>query len=223
VVFSRGGLSLKGMDDIVAFFATRSIPLAINHCVSIDPAKDSELEINQIDFLRNRYPDNTVGYSTPEYANSTDSMVIAYAKGARIFERRIDIDSDGVTVSPYCSLPLQANEWFKAFQKVKKMCGGPGTQLRVPTKLEIDHLEALLRGVYAKRNLSEGHALTVDDVYLAIPLQKGQVSSRELTSGEILLKAVKKDQAIHIDDMDSQYAQIPSLRKKIYNRPSDLN
>jgi N-acetylneuraminate synthase len=66
----------------------------------------------------------------------------------------------------------------------------------------------------AKTNLPEGHQLTVDDVYLAIPLQKGHLSSRELTSGETLLKAVKKDQAIHIDDIDSQYAQTPSLRKK---------
>jgi sialic acid synthase SpsE len=100
-------------------------------------------------------------------------MVIAYAKDARIFERRIDIDSDGVTVSPYCSLPLQVDEWFKAFQKVKKMRGGPGTQLRVPTKLEIGHLEAQLRGVYAKRSLPERHPLTVDDVYLAIPSSEG--------------------------------------------------
>ena len=58
-------------------------------------------------------------------------------------------------------------------QQVKKMRGGPGTQLRVPTKLEIDHLEAQLRGVYTKTNLPEGHQQIVDDVYLAIPLQKG--------------------------------------------------
>jgi hypothetical protein len=65
-----------------------------------------------------------------------------------------------------------------------------------------------------RESFREGHPLTVDDVYLAIPLQKGHLSSRELTSGETLLKAVKKDQAIHIDDIDSQYAQTPSLRKK---------
>jgi sialic acid synthase SpsE len=52
VVVSTGGSSLKDMDDIVTFFANRNIPLAINHCVSIYPAEDSELEINQIDFLR---------------------------------------------------------------------------------------------------------------------------------------------------------------------------
>ena len=75
----------------------------------------------------------------------------------------------------------------------------------------------------ARRQTFRKDQLTVDDVYLAIPLQKAQLSSRELTSGETLLKAVKKDQAIHIDDIDSQYAQTPSLRKKIHNRPADVN
>lgn len=211
------------MDDLVAFFDKWNISLTINHCVSIDLAKDSELEINQIEFLRSRYPDNTIGYSTHEYTNSTSSMMIAYAKGARIFERLIDIDSDGLRGSPNCSLPLQVDEWFKALKKVKKMCGAPGTHLRMPTKQEIEHQEALLPGVYAKTDLPKGHPLATDDVYLAIPLQKGQLSRRELTCGEILLKDIKKDQAIRIDDIDSKYARIPSVRKKIYSRTSHVN
>jgi N-acetylneuraminate synthase len=223
VVVSTGGSSLKDMDDIVTFFTNRNIPLAINHCVSIYPAEDSELEINQIDFLRNRYPNNTIGYSTHEYTDWVNSMMISYAKGARTWERHIDIDSDGVKVSPYNSLPHQIDEWFKAFHKVKEMCGPPGTQKRMPPKKEIEYLDALVRGVYAKEDLPEGHSLTDDDVYLAIPLQKGQLSCRELMSGEMLLKPVMKDQAIHIDDIESPYAQIPSLKKTIYNRGLDVS
>ena len=56
VIVSTGGSSLKDMDDMVTFFDNRNIPLAINHCVSLYPTEDSELELNQIDFLRNRYP-----------------------------------------------------------------------------------------------------------------------------------------------------------------------
>lgn len=222
VVVSTGGSSLKDMDDIVTFFTNRNIPLAINHCVSLYPSEDSELEINQIDFLRNRYPNNTIGYSTHEYTDWTNSMLIAYAKGARTFERHIDINTDGVKVSPYCSQPHQVDEWFKAFHKVKEMCGAPGTQKRMPPKKEIEYLDALVRGVYAKEDLPEGHSLTDDDVYLAIPLQKGQLSCRELMSGEMLLKPLKKDQAISIDDIESPYSQIPSLRKTIYNRGLDV-
>ena len=65
--------SLKDMDDIVTFFPNRNIPLAINHCVSIYPSEDPELEINQIDFLRNRFPNNTIGFSTHEYSDWTYS------------------------------------------------------------------------------------------------------------------------------------------------------
>ena len=42
-------------------------------------------------------------------------MLIAYAKGARTFERHIDIDSEGVKVCPYCRLPDQVDQWFQGF------------------------------------------------------------------------------------------------------------
>ena len=222
VIVSTGGCSLKDMDDIVTFFANRNIPLGINHCVSIYPSEDSELELNQIDYLRNRYPQNTIGFSTHEYTDWTNSMLIAYAKGARMFERHIDIQTDGMKVSPYCSLPHQLDEWFKAFHKAKEMCGAPGTQKRIPPRKEIEYLDALVRGVYAREDLAEGHCLTDDDVFLAIPLQKGQLSCRELMRGEMLLRSVKKDAPIRIDDIESPYSQIPSLRKAIYKRGLDV-
>jgi len=39
--------------------------------------------------------------------------------------------------------------------------------------------------------------------------------------GELLLKAVKRDAPIKIDDIESPYSQIPSLRQTIYNRGID--
>src|SRR5688572_28301330 len=54
VIASSGGSSLKDTDDLVTFFANRNIPLALNHCVSLYPTEQSDLELNQIDFLRDR-------------------------------------------------------------------------------------------------------------------------------------------------------------------------
>lgn len=221
VIVSTGGSSLKDLDDIVTFFTSRNIPIGINHCVSIYPSEDSELELNQVDFLRHRYPNHTIGFSTHEYTSWRDSMLIAYAKGARMFERHIDISDDGVNVSPYCSLPHQVDEWFKAFHKAKEMCGAPGTQKRIPPKKEVEYLDALVRGVYVKTDLPEGHYLTDDDVYLAIPLLKGQLSCRELMRGEMLLRPLKKDSPIRIDDIESPYSQVASLRETIYKRGLD--
>jgi N-acetylneuraminate synthase len=221
VIVSTGGSSLKDIDDLVRFFDNRHIPLAINHCVSLYPSEDNELEMNQIDFLRDRYPDHVIGFSTHEYHDWTDSMLIAYAKGARTFERHIDIDDDSIKVSPYCSLPDQIDSWFKAYKKAKAMCGASGTQRRLPHPREIEYLDMLLRGVYAKQDLPKGHILTDDDVYLAIPLQKGQISCRELMRGEVLLRPLRQDESIMIDDIDSPYSSIPSLKAAIYARGLD--
>jgi sialic acid synthase SpsE len=222
VIVSTGGASIKDMDDFVKFFNNRNIPIAINHCVSIYPTEDRELELNQIDYLRNRYPNHVVGFSTHEYHDWQNSITIAYAKGARTFERHIDIDADGIPVSPYCSTPENVDRWFKAFNKAKEMCGAPGTAKRNPPEKEIVYLDALVRGVYAKRNLPAGYVLNHEsfekDFYMAIPLQKGQLSCREIKNGEVLIKDLKENEPIIIDDIDSPYAKIDSLRKIIYSR-----
>ena len=218
VSFSTGGSELKSIDDIVSFFTRRSIPLAINHCVSIYPSEDHELELNQIDFLRNRYPDLTIGFSSHEYRDWRTSIQMAYAKGARTFERHIDIDDGGIPVSPYCSLPEQCDEWFKAFHKAREMAGGSSTQRRSLPDKEVRYLDALVRGVYLKGDLPAGHVLTEDDVYLAIPLQKGQLSPREFMVGEVLARPVAADAPLQITDIESPYAQIPSLKALIEDR-----
>jgi sialic acid synthase SpsE len=222
VIVSTGGLSLKDMDDLVTFFENRNVPLAINHCIAAYPTEDKEMELNQIDFLRTRYPGHTIGLSSHEHQDWTSSIQIAYAKGARTFERHVDIDSDGATISPYSSKPEQVDTWFKAFKKAQEMCGSPGIERKRPMDKETNVLDNYIRGVYARRDLPAGHVLSNDgyerDVYLAYPLQKGQISCRELMNGEVLLKPVEVDKPIMIDTVDSPYAYNAELRAAIEQR-----
>jgi N-acetylneuraminate synthase len=221
VIASTGGSSLKDVDDLVTFFANRNIALALNHCVSLYPSEDAELELNQIDFLKDRYPGVTVGFSTHEYHDWSSSILMAYAKGARTFERHIDIDADAVPVSPYCSLPEQCDVWFKAFAKAKEMCGAPGSAKRVPTRRETEYLDGLVRGVYAKHDLPAGHRLTDEDVTLAIPLLRGQLSCRELIGGEALTAPIRAGAPLTVDHLGNPYSRIPALRGLIENRGLD--
>jgi N-acetylneuraminate synthase len=218
VVASTGGTSLKDMDDLVTFFNNRNIPLALNHCVALYPTEDGELELNQIDFLRDRYPGITVGLSTHEHTDWQSSIMIAYAKGANTFERHIDLESDDHPISPYCSTPQQIDTWFKAFKKAKEMCGAPGTRKRIPPEREIRYLDALVRGLYASRDLPAGHVLTGEDFFLSIPLQKGQISCRELIIEDRLTKPVKQGEPITIDHLDNIYSADPGMRTMIAGR-----
>ena len=218
VIASSGGADAHHIDKLVDYFTSRDIPFALNHCVSIYPSEDGELELNQIDYLKARYPDITIGLSTHEHRDWHDSILIAYGKGARTFERHVDIDFEGVAVSSYCTKPEQADIWFKAFNKAKEMCGGSAeTKRSVPAK-EREYLDALVRGVYVKQDLPAGHKLTDDDVYLAVPLLKGQISTREFESGEVLKGPLAADEPVLLDDIDAPYTSDPEVRRLVPDR-----
>jgi N-acetylneuraminate synthase len=206
VIASSGGAAEHHIDNLVEFFTSQGIPFALNHCVSLYPSEDSDLELNQIDYLKARYPGVVIGLSTHEQRDWHDSILIAYGKGARTFERHIDIDYEGVPVSPYCTKPEQADVWFKAFLIAKEMCGGTATERREVPAGEREYLDALVRGVYAKRDLPAGHVLTMDDVYLAVPLLHGQISTREFEGGEKLTAPMIAHEPVLLEDISASYS-----------------
>ena len=218
VIASTGGSSLADVDNLVELFAKAGVPFALNHCVSIYPSEDSELDLNQIDFLRARYPDTTIGFSSHEKTDWSSSILIAYGKGARTFERHIDIEDDGVVVSPYCTTPAQADTWFKAFNKAREMCGASAEAKRRPPQKEVRYLDELVRGVYARRDLQAGDVLTDDDIYLAVPLLHGQLSCREFSTGEVLKGPMLRDEPIFLCDVDSDYANDLTLQRLVVDR-----
>jgi N-acetylneuraminate synthase len=222
VIISSGGASEKDLDDLVGFFEKRDIPVAVNHCVSLYPSEDEELDLDQIDYLKRRFPDHVIGFSTHEYTDWRNSMLISYAKGARTWERHIDIDYEGVKVSPYCSLPQNCDDWFKAFHKAREMCGGRGDQRRSISRRETEYLDALVRGAYARHDLEPGYVFSKDaferDFYMAIPLRKGQLSVREVMNGEKLIAAIKADEPLTINHIDGPYNENEGLRQLILNR-----
>lgn len=230
VSISIGGAETKDLENIANFFNRRKVPLAINNCVSQYPTEDEDLKLNQIDYLVQKYPDNVIGLSSHEYHDWHTSVTIAYAKGARTFERHVDITDpikagEEYKVSSYCSLPHQVDEWFKAFKKAKEMCGnGQYTSLRNIPKKETVYLNELVRGIYARRPLKAGEVITKENFnelfYMAVPLLKGQISCREVLTGIALTHDVAQDYPVAIHDINSTYAS-DNLKSLIYDRGFD--
>ena len=208
VIVSTGGANDKQIDDVISFFVNRNISVSINHCVSKYPSEDDELELNQIDYLKQKYPNLVIGLSTHEYHDWHSSMLISYAKGARLWERHIDIpypkDHEQKEVSKYCSLPHQIDEWFKAYNKAVVMCGTSSDVRRVIDEKESIYLESLYRGLYLKRDMKSGEVVKIQDLYSAIPYQKEikHISSRDFIGNDcILICDIKKDEPLLRDDI----------------------
>ena len=209
VILSSGGANEKQIDDAVKFFLNRQIPLALNHCISKYTSEENELELDQIDFLKNKYPNITIGLSTHEYHDWHSSMLISYAKGARTWERHIDLpypkNHIQKEVSPYCSLPHQIDTWFKAFHTAQTMCGTCCDERRTIDQKETEYLESLYRGLYLRKNIKKGEKITIDHLYSAIPYQKeiSQLSSRNFIEKDCKAKHnLKKDDPLTKKDIE---------------------
>jgi N-acetylneuraminate synthase len=222
VIVSTGGCAQAELDAVVGFFDRRAIPLAINHCVSLYPCEDGALELNQIDYLRHRYPHHVIGFSTHECTSWDASMYMSYAKGARSWERHIDIDYGGAPVSRYCSLPEQIGTWFTAYHKAREMGGGSAAQRRTLPRQEVEYLDALVRGVYARQPLPAGHRITPEsferDFYLAVPLRKGQISCREPLGGLVLSRPLAADAALMLQTVEGGLPDNQGQRVRILQR-----
>ena len=195
IVISVGGKNIEEIDWLVNYLEMKNAVFAIQHCVAIYPTEDTDLEINQIEFLKNRYPNVPIGFSTHENPNNLNAIQLATSKGAQLFERHIGINTSKFKLNNYSSTPLQTQKWIQSFKISKSMLG---STLRKPTsKKENETLSSLSRGVYVKNKIQINDTINKENVYFAFPKLKNQISSSDFTSSVMSsIKILNKDQPI---------------------------
>jgi sialic acid synthase SpsE/mannose-6-phosphate isomerase-like protein (cupin superfamily) len=187
VIISTAGLSLNKIDRLVSYFEYKRADFALMHCVALYPTPADKVELNQIDLFRSRYPDIPVGFSTHEEPDNYTNIVIAYAKGASIFERHIGVATDTYTLNTYSSTPRQIAKWINAHQAAVAACGG---EYRAPAdRAETESLRSLMRGVYARAPIATGAIVKRENVFFSMPLQDGQLTSGDFNDGVVADKA----------------------------------
>ncbi len=202
VICSTGGLTIKEIDRIVSFLQHRGIQFALMHCVSIYPAPNNRLHLNQIEVLRNRYPGVSVGFSTHEDPSNLTAIVIAYAKGAQLFEKHVGVTTDQIKLNAYSATPGQVEAWLAAYQEAVAACGSDGER-KVPQE-EKEDLRSLMRGMYARKAIKASTVIKRADLFFAIPLLEGQLTSgawreglladRDYGIGEAFSASLRTDQ-----------------------------
>jgi len=200
VIASTGGLELSDIDNLVSFFQHRGIEHALMHCVSIYPIPPEHFHLNHIDTLRKRYSHCTIGWSTHENQDDTVPVQIAMAKGAKMFERHVGIETSEIKLNLYSSTPVQLDKWFEAYNYSRVLCGS--TTERPITSIEKESLDGLQRGIYVKTDVKKGELLKLEDIYFAMPFVEGQLPSELWQENGILIKrSINKDAPIFPEDV----------------------
>ncbi|MBT8342128.1 MAG: N-acetylneuraminate synthase family protein [Desulfatitalea sp.] len=180
IVASTAGAGLADIDRVVLFLKHRRKQFAIMHCVGEYPTRTEHLDLNQIDFFIQRYPDAVIGYSTHEAPDNLDAVKIAMAKGARLFERHVGLETDTYALNAYSSTPDQVSAWMQSAKEAMTMCGVAGDRRPIYDKERTD-LEGLMRGAFAKADIPSGQKISTADLFFAIPKLDGQVAANHIS------------------------------------------
>ncbi|MBP2636942.1 MAG: cupin protein [Firmicutes bacterium] len=213
IIASTAGAELVDIDNVVSFFRHRGKDISLMHCVAEYPTMNKDLQLNQIEFLRSRYPGVSVGYSTHEQPSNTRAVQLAIAKGAVIFEKHVGVACDGETLNSYSANPTEVRAWLLAAKDAYEMCG-IFNQHRPITEKEKADLQSLRRGVFASKPIKKGDKIDAGNTFFAIPSFDGQLLANDMSKYKLYhsLTDIEPNQAIYQDNAD-----VADIRPKILN------
>jgi sialic acid synthase SpsE/mannose-6-phosphate isomerase-like protein (cupin superfamily) len=180
LVISTAGEPFEEIDRVVSFYQDRGKQLAVLHCVGEYPTADDNLQLNQIDRLRERYENVEIGYSTHEAPDQVDAVRLAIAKGATVFEKHVGLPTATTTLNAYSANPEQIQRWLEAARSAIAMCGIEGRRHEFSVA-ERQTLGELRRAVFAGRDLAAGEVIRLSDVFLSIPGAADQLVANDLS------------------------------------------
>ena len=218
IIASTAGASEGDIDSVISFFKNREKDFAIMHCVAQYPTPNQKLNLSQIDYLTNRYPDTTIGYSTHEDPSNFSFVLMAAAKGAKIFEKHIGLPTDLYPVNKYSVTPAQFEKWLEALSLALIVCG-QGSKRTPIDKAEQDSLISLRRGMFVNKRIEKGEAISRKDIYFAFPPSQNQFTANDYSkySSFVAKSNIELDEAISHDNANilERRSVLEGITKKI--------
>lgn len=173
IIISVAGTTLQDVDNVVSFLKHRNKEFTIMHCVGEYPTQIENLQLNQIDLLKKRYPGVSIGYSTHEEPTEIDAVKVAIGKGASVLEKHVAVETDEYSKNAYSVSPSEFYDWLASAGIALSMCGITNGK-HISSDKEINDLRQFKRGVFVKRDIKRNEVLTKDDVFYAWPNVEGQ-------------------------------------------------
>lgn len=220
LIVSTGGKTIADIDKIYNFFTHRNCEFSLLHCVAEYPAPFERLQLDFIDRMQKRYRGIPIGYSGHEDPDDNIVSMLAVAKGATIFERHVGLPTDTISLNAYSMNPEQTGRWVKSIVSAEEMCSLKKENTKYISQEEIESLDSLMRGVYLKYPIQEGHLISQDDVFFAMPIQENQMSSGDFYVGVTATKDYEVNEPLeekkYISDVKSARSVIHDAKGMLF-------
>ncbi|HYD92905.1 MAG TPA: N-acetylneuraminate synthase family protein [Candidatus Paceibacterota bacterium] len=165
ILLSTGMSSLEEMDRAIETILSYNNRLIVNHCTSIYPTPDENVDLNMVSVLRKRYAPLPVGYSGHE--PDILPTIVSVGMGATTVERHFTLDRTMRGSDHHMSIdPPMFKEMVDGIRRVEKLLGSLEKRIH---EGELVVRNKLAKSIVAARDIQKGQRVTADDLVTKIP------------------------------------------------------
>ena len=183
----------KELDEALEGRSAHHEMMSIRQCVSEYPTQPQNVNLMTIAWLKENYPDYTVGYS--DHTIGISMPVAACAMGARIIEKHVTLDRRMKGTDQKGSLGIDGCQRLVRDIRQLEMSMGEKS-IKIEKSVEVAR-EKLERSCAAKINLQVGHVIREDDLELRSPGDGVKWSERQKLIGATVTKPIASTEIIY--------------------------
>ena len=200
LIFGVGGRTKAEISAVVKKFDDREIVLMVGFQSFPTEFKDSQ--INKVAALKDMYPACGIGYA--DHSAYDDEMAIksaelAYAYGARVFEKHLTIDEGKERVDYQSAIDVLK------FQKIKNNLSQLSNMVEESSLFSLSEKEITYRNrqkvPVSSKNILEGDVISKEDLCLKMMDKDGCIESLDSLIGEVAARSIEKDEAFLKEDL----------------------
>jgi len=171
-------------------------PVALLLCTAQYPTPPEDVNIAKLTTLQQAFPGLVVGFS--DHTQGTIAAEMAYACGARIFEKHFTLDHNLAGPDHWFSEDIAGlKDWIGAIRVAEKMFGSSFVR---PTKNELGMRNLARRSVVAIDDIEKGDILNTNNIGLRRPGNGIPPNMFDKIIGLTASKSIKKGEMIIFKD-----------------------
>jgi sialic acid synthase SpsE len=205
IIISSGMVSLRELDEVMAYVSGKGATCAVLYCISKYPAPAEYFNLSTIEAFKDKYPGSVIGFS--DHSLGYDIALASIKVGARIIEKHFSFSRELWGSDHKVSMtPEEMAEMVRAIRAgAHESADASAWYGRRDRELEGAHNEFrpyFNKTLVAARDLPQGAALTRDMIYAMRPQAhlKGLAANRlEEVLGKVLARPVGAQEPLTLD------------------------
>jgi len=195
IIFSTGMTGKKELDEALEIVTKYHSNISILHCLSQYPSEYQNINLLSIQFLKENYPQYTIGYS--DHSIGILMPAVAVGMGAKIIEKHITLDRKMKGTDHRGSLePEGIWRMMRDIRNTEFAIGEYGIFMH--EKVESTRIK-LERSIATLRSIDAGEIIIENDLHLLSPGDGLKWTEKNLIIGKKALKAIPANEIIYPD------------------------